>query len=111
MLDFLAYRPAQVYTFITTEKMVVKRLWVLKSLAKLGDHMSSSKSLAGQILRWFSDSRSDHKKDEQATGRPRTRGQRGSCPLDQESTLDMVYLDVILSGKKRSLGQQKVPNR
>ena len=72
--------------------------------------MSSTKSLAGQILRWFSDRRSGHKKDEQATGRPRTRGQRGSCPLDEESTLDMVLLDIILSGQKRSLGQQKVPN-
>ena len=59
--------------------------------------MSSSKSLAGQILRWFYDRRSGHKKDEQATGRPRTRGQRGSCPLDQESTFDMVLLDMVFS--------------
>jgi hypothetical protein len=71
--------------------------------------MSSSKSLAGQILWWLSDRRSGYKKDEQATGHARIRG-RGSCPLDQESTLDMVLLDIILSGQKRSLGQQKVPN-
>jgi len=66
--------------------------------------MSSSKSLAGRILRWFYDRRSGHKKDEQATGRPRTRGQRGSCPFDQESTLDMVLLDIITSEKKISVG-------
>jgi hypothetical protein len=72
--------------------------------------MSSSESLAGPILRWFSDRRSDNKEDEQATWHPRTRGQRGRCPLDQESTLDMVLLDIILYGQKQSLGQQKVPN-
>ncbi|AQK47236.1 Protection of telomeres protein 1b [Zea mays] len=82
--------------------MVKKKLWMLKSLAHF---------LAGRILWWwFFDSRSDSKKDEHGTGHPGTTRQRGSCPLDQESTLDMVLLDVILYGQKRSLGQQKVPD-
>lgn len=62
--------------------------------------------MAGQILRWFSDSRSVDKKDEQATGHPR-RG-RGRRSLDQEPTLDMVLLEILPSGQKRPLGQQKI---
>ena len=53
MLDFLAYRPAQVSTFITSEKksvLVVKGLWMLKRLAELGDHVFICRSNSSVVF-------------------------------------------------------------
>jgi len=53
MLDFLAYRPSQVSTFITSEKksvLVVKGLWMLKRLAELGDHVFICRSNSSVVF-------------------------------------------------------------